>query len=80
MAVPWRCRSGCVVRYASVTLRCVAVALRVLRCVALRVLCSLRGGCASFQAVLSRFGWLFPAAPGLSVLVPCYAELLRALL
>ena len=32
VAVPWRCRSGCVVHYASVT-------LRVLHCVALRVLC-----------------------------------------
>ena len=32
------------------------------------------GRCASFQAVLSRFGWLFPAAPGLSLLVPCSAE------
>ena len=59
VVVPWRCRGGCVVHYASVT-------LRVLRCVALRVLCSLR--CASFQAVLSRFEWLFPAAPGRSVL------------
>ena len=57
VGVPWRCRSGCVVRYASVTLRCVAVAFR----------CA-SGRCASFQAVLSRFGWLFPAAPGRSVL------------
>ena len=77
VAVPWRCRSGCVVHYASVT-------LRVLRCVALRVLCCVAvvlrlrcvevafrcasGRCASFQAVLSRFGRFFPAALGLSVL------------
>ena len=42
VAVPGRCRSGCVVRYAS-------VALRVLRCVALRVLCSLRCGCVAWR-------------------------------
>ena len=57
VAVPWRCPGGCVVHYASVMLRCVAVAFR----------CA-SGRCASFQAVLFRFGWLFPAAPGLSVL------------
>ena len=77
VVVPWRCRGGCVVHYASVT-------LRVLRCVALRVLCCVAvvlrlryvavafrcasGRCASSQAVLFRFGWLSPAAPGRSVL------------
>ena len=81
VAVPGRCRSGCVVRYASVTLRVLhCVALRVLCCVACVVFVALRlrfvevafrcasGCCASFQAVLSRFEWLFPAAPGRSVL------------
>ena len=57
VAVPWRCRSGCVVRYASVTLRCVAVAFR----------CA-SGRYASFQAVLLCFGWMFLAVPGRSVL------------
>ena len=66
VALPWRCRSACVVRYASVTLRCVAVAFR-LRCVAVAFRCA-TGRCASSQAVLLRFGWLFPAAPGRSVL------------
>ena len=68
-------------RYASVTLRVLhCVALRVLCCVACVVFVALRlrfvevafrcasGRCASFQAVLSRFEWLFPAAPGRSVL------------
>ena len=67
VAVPWRCRSGCVVRYASVTLRCVAVVLR-LRCVEVAFRCASRR-CASFQAVLLRFWWFFPAALGLSVLI-----------
>ena len=48
-------------------LSCVEVALRVLRYLALRFRCA-SGRCASFQAVLSRFEWLFPAAPGRSVL------------
>ena len=74
-------------RYASVTLRVLhCVALRVLCCVACVVFVALRlrfvevafrcasGRCASSQAVLFRFGWLFPAAPGLSLLVPCSAE------
>ena len=67
VAVPGRCRSGCVVRYASVTLRCVAVAFR-LRCAAVAFRCA-SGRCASSQAVLSRFGRFFPAALGLSVLI-----------
>ena len=50
-----------------------AVALRVLSCVEVAFRCA-SGRCASFQAVLLRFGWFFPAAPGLSVLVPCSAE------
>ena len=58
-------RGGCV---ACVALCCVAVAFRG-GCVSLCL-----GRCASSQAVLFRFGWLFPAAPGLSVLVPCSAE------
>ena len=55
-------------------LSCVEVALRVLRyltprlrCVAVAFRCA-SGRCASSQAVLFRFGWLFHAAPGLSVL------------
>ena len=63
MVVPWRCRSGCVVRYASVTLRCVAVALR--------VLCSLRCGCVSLCFGPLRFvpGGLVP----FRVVVDCRA-------
>ena len=57
----------------SVEVACVVfVALR-LCCVAVAFRCA-SGRCASFQAVLLRFGWLLTAAPGLSVLVPCSAE------
>ena len=51
--VAWRLRFG----YVTPRLRCVAVAFR----------CA-SGRCASSQAVLSRVGWLLPAAPGRSVL------------
>ena len=61
VAVPWRCRGGCVscivLRGGCLRLRCVEVAFR----------CA-SGRCASFQAVLLCFGWFFPAAPGRSVL------------
>ena len=60
VAVPGRCRSGCVAVALRVTLR--------LRCVAVAFRCA-SGRCASFQAVLSRFGRFFPAALGLSVLI-----------
>ena len=84
--VPWRggslaLPSGCVVRYASVT-------LRVLHCVALRVLCSLRCGCVSLCFGLLRFvpGGLVPFRVAVPCrawplrAVPCSAELLRAVL
>ena len=57
---------GVAVAVAFRVLCCVAVVLR-LRYVAVAFRCA-SGRCASFQAVLFRFGWLFPAAPGLSVL------------
>ena len=69
VAVPWRCLAVAL---------CVTLRLRCVCCIVLRCVCCVRcvavafrcasGCCASFQAVLSRFGWLFPAAPGLSVL------------
>ena len=81
VAVPWRCRSGCVVRYASVT-------LRVLRCVALRVLCSLRCGCVSWRlrfvvlrAVALRSRRSCPVSSGCSLprlAAPCCSVLRRA--
>ena len=81
VAVPWRCRSGCVVRYASVT-------LRVLRCVALRVLCSLRGGCIAWRlrfvvlrAVALRPRRSCPVSGGCSLprlAAPCCSVLRRA--
>ena len=61
VAVPWRCLA--VALCVTLRLRCVCC----VRCVAVAFRCA-SGCCASFQAVLSRFGWLFPAAPGLSVL------------
>ena len=85
VAVPGRCRSGCVVRYASVTLRCVAVAFRLryasvtlrggcVSCIVLRGGCvavALRGGCVSLCFGPLRFvpGGLVP----FRVVVPCRA-------
>ena len=57
---------GVAVAVAFRVLCCVAVVLR-LRCVEVAFRCA-SGRCASSQAVLFRFGWLFPAAPGRSVL------------
>ena len=58
-------RGGCV----ALRLRCVCcVVLCCVRCVAVAFRCA-SGRCASFQAVLLRFGWFFPAALGLSVLI-----------
>ena len=77
---------SCVAVALCVTLRLRCVCCIVLRCVACVVFVALRlrfvevafrcasGCCASFQAVLSRFGWLFPAAPGSLRTVPCSAE------
>ena len=69
VAVPWRCLAVAL---------CVTLRLRCVCCIVLRCVCCVRcvavafrcasGRYASSQAVLFRFGWLFPAAPGRSVL------------